>query len=443
VVARISEGSDFIKAVYDDALEYGSPKATPTLTKETLKALAVAAHKRGKLLVVHIGSLPQAIDAIEAGADGLAHLFIGPKSDPDFGKLAASHHVFVVPTLTVLQTICATPFDGELAGDARLQPFLPPTEIVMMKRNFGMAAKISCDGPNEAVRQLKAAHVPILAGTDAGNPGTTQGASIHGEMELLVRAGLTPSEALHAATAAAAAAFHLDDRGQIARGKRADLVLVNGDPTADIRNTRDIVAVWKNGLAVDRVAWKASVAKQIEDQAQQKNAPPPTGSESGWISDFEQEGAPQAKFGSGWAVSTDEIAGGKSVGKMEVVAGGADGSQHSLSVTGEVKQGFAYPWSGVMFSPGPTMMAPVNLSSKKAIRFWAKGDGQTYQIMIFSLKLGYQPATQTFVAGPEWKEFNMQLKAFGVDGSDIMGFVWAAGPKTGAFTLSLDNIRME
>jgi imidazolonepropionase-like amidohydrolase len=444
VDARIAEGSDYIKAVYDDALEYGIGKPTPTLSKEVLKALADAAHKRGKLLVVHIGTLQQALDAIDAGADGLAHLFVGPRSTPDFGTVAAAHRIFVVPTLTVLNTMCATSFDAELADDPRIAPYLLPSETTAMKARFGLPAKIVCEGAGEAVRQLRAAHVPILAGTDAGNPGTTQGASMHGEMELLVRAGLTPAEALHAATAAPAAAFHLDDRGQIAPGKRADLVLVNGDPTADIRQTRDIVAVWKAGHAIDRAGWKAAVAKQIADEAKEKSAPPPPGSESGWISDFEQEGAPQARFGAGWSVSTDQVAGGKSVARMEVVAGGAEGSGKALRVTGEAAPGYAFPWAGVLFSPGAAPMAPANLSARKALQFWARGDGQTCQVMLFSKRLGYRPAAQTFVPGAEWKQFTLPFASFGgLDGSDIMAIVWAAGPKTGTFEFQLDNIRMQ
>ncbi len=444
VDARIAEGSDYIKAVYDDALEYGIPTPTPTLSKATLKALADATHKRGKLLVVHIGTLQQALDAIDAGADGLAHLFAGPASSPDFGKVARAHHIFVVPTLTVLNTMCATSFDADLANDARLKPYLPPSEVAALQAHFNLPAKVSCDGASDAVRQLKAAGVPILAGTDAGNPGTTQGASVHGELELLVRAGLTPAEALRSATAAPAAAFHLDDRGQIAPGKRADLVLVNGDPTADIRQTRDIVAVWEAGQPIDRAAWKASAAKQFADQAAARTAPPPAGSESGLIADFEQEDAPQARFGAGWSLSTDAMAGGKSTAKMAVAAGGAEGSKRALHVTGEVTQGFAYPWSGVMFSPGAAPMAPANLSARKAIQFWAKGDGQTYQIMLFSQRLGYRPATQTFVAGPEWKQVTIPFASFGpVDGSDIMAIVWSGGPKLGAFDFSLDNIRLQ
>lgn len=220
-------------------------------------------------------------------------------------------------------------------------------------------------------------------------------------------------------------------------------MLVDGDPTADIRNTRNIVAVWEGGHEIDRAAWKASVAKQIEDGARQKTASPPPGSESGAIADFEQDGPPQARFGAGWSLSTDQMAGGKSEAKMETAPGGAEGSKGYLRVTGEVKEGFGFPWSGVLFSPGATMMAPVNLSAKTAIQFWAKGDGQTYQMMVFTARLGYRPATRTFVAGPDWKPVTLTFASFGIDGSDIMAFVWAAGPKTGKFALGLDNIRLE
>lgn len=86
----------------------------------------------------------------------------------------------------------------------------------------------------ETIRRLHAAGVRMVAGTDAANPGTAHGASLHPELELLVRAGLTPVEALRAATSAPVAALKLPDRGRIAPNAPADLVLVNGDPTQDI-----------------------------------------------------------------------------------------------------------------------------------------------------------------------------------------------------------------
>src|SRR5262249_31046550 len=145
-------------------------------------------------------------------------------------------------------------------------------------------------------RMLKTRHVPLLAGTDSPNPGTAHGVSMHGELELLVSAGMTPVDALTAATSTPATAFHLDDRGRIAAGKRADLQLVKGDPTADIKATRNIVSVWKLGLPVNRAAYRAMTEKAIQASEAQRKAPAPSGSETGLISDFD-EVKPSVRFG--------------------------------------------------------------------------------------------------------------------------------------------------
>lgn len=107
-----------------------------------------------------------------------------------------------------------------------------------------------------SIPPLAAAHVPILAGTDFGNAGTTAGASLHGELEYLVEAGLTPVQALVATTSAPADSFRLRDRGRIAPGLRADLLLVDGDLSTDIRATRNILAIWKAGVMFDRQVWR-------------------------------------------------------------------------------------------------------------------------------------------------------------------------------------------
>jgi imidazolonepropionase-like amidohydrolase len=100
----------------------------------------------------------------------------------------------------------------------------------------------------ENVGRLVDAGVTILAGTDAPNPGTVFGASLHRELELLVRCGMTPTQALAAATAAPASVFNLADRGRIAPGQRADFVLVSGDPLTDITATRAIAQIWRAGV---------------------------------------------------------------------------------------------------------------------------------------------------------------------------------------------------
>ena len=100
----------------------------------------------------------------------------------------------------------------------------------------------------ENVRLLHEAGIPVLGGTDQA----THGISIHRDFELLVQAGLDPIDVLEGATSKAAAAYGLADRGRIAPGLRADLVLVEGDPTADIKATRAIQRVWKIGVEIDR-----------------------------------------------------------------------------------------------------------------------------------------------------------------------------------------------
>lgn len=248
--ARIADGSDYIKIVLEDGSAYGRNR--PTLDRPTFTALVQAAHARGKLAVVHISTAQNARLAIETGADGLVHLFSDRAADADFFKLAAERKAFVVPTLTVLSSSNGVAGGKPLIEDTRLRAWLLPEEIAALQQFFPARTAGGMPVAFETVRKLKEAGVPILAGTDAPNPGTSHGAALHRELELLVEAGLSPTEALAAATSAPARAFRLEDRGRIAPGLRADLVLVAGDPTKDITATRDIVRIWKGGVPFER-----------------------------------------------------------------------------------------------------------------------------------------------------------------------------------------------
>jgi imidazolonepropionase-like amidohydrolase len=443
VDARIAEGSDYIKIIYDDGSSYGLK--LPTLSKATLAALIAAAHQRGRMAVVHTVTLPDARTAIEAGADAVVHLFADQPPDAGFARLVAAHHAFVIPTLSVLRSGCGTAAGASLVRDPRLAPYLPPAEIANLVSvfPFRMGSEAGCAATGQTVRQLKAAGVPLLAGTDAPNPGTAHGVSLHGELELLVEAGLTPLEALAAATSVPADRFRLPDRGRIAPGLRADLLLVNGDPTTDIKATRDIVAVWKAGAPVDRAAQLAAIARQKAQDEKARQAPGPAGSESGLISDFEGERV-SAKFGAGWGPTTDSMMGGKSTVELKLEPGGAQDSHGSLLVTGEVRPGSQFPWAGAMFSPGPYPMTPVNLSSKQRLSFWAKGDGKSYNVLVFARVLGMQPAFQSFQAGVEWKQFSFPWTSFkGIDGHDVMSIMFTAGAEPGKFVFQIDDVRLE
>ncbi len=174
VEARIGEGSDYIKIVYDDGRSYG--RKIPTVSKATMAAVVAAAHKRGKLAVVHIHSLEEARDAIDAGADGLVHLFVD-KIDPEFGRFAALHKAFIIPTLAVESSLTGVAGGASLVEDPNLGPYLSNADAGSLKRTFDFpsSTKMSYRVAEETVLQLKAARVPILAGTDAPNPGTAHG----------------------------------------------------------------------------------------------------------------------------------------------------------------------------------------------------------------------------------------------------------------------------
>lgn len=260
VDARLAEGSDFIKIVYEPRTAEGLGPPFPSIDRATLGALVAATQARQRLAVVHVSRHIPAQEALEAGADGLVHVHVDRVADATLVQLARERGAFVTPALAVIAGFDPTPPPAgqprepeRLAADPAVRPFLTPeqrrgltdpprTKLVMFRLDTALAS----------VRALHEGGVQILAGSDAPNPGTAHGASLHHELELLVRAGLTPIEALRAATSAPAQRFGLADRGRIAPGQRADLLLVAGDPSLDIRATRAIERIWKNGSPVER-----------------------------------------------------------------------------------------------------------------------------------------------------------------------------------------------
>ncbi len=434
VDARIAEGSDYIKLIYDDGRAFGAHM--PTISRDILAAVVRAAHERHKLAVTHISDQQAARDVVDVGGDGLAHVFFDSPADDAFIQSSKAHKIFVVPTLAVLEGLSGSP--SGLENDERLKPMLRAQDASGLTATFPHKGKTQwLDNAKKSVRALHDAGVPLLAGTDAPNPGTVHGASLHRELELLVACGLTPAEALAAATSVPARTFGLSDRGHIAAGQRADLLLVRGDPSADIKSTRDIQHVFVAGHETDRDAWRKSAQESRDALAKLKS---PGGL---LISDFEAKDI-SANFGAGWSVSTDELRSGKSTCEMKLIDDGADRSKRSLHIAGEIKPDFAFPWAGALFSPGAGPMQPADLSAKKAVSFWAKGDGKTVRIMLFAKSLGFQPAMMGFTAGPQWQRFSFEFAEFGkVDGKDMMGILFSGGPASGKFEFQVDQVELQ
>ena len=172
--------------------------------------------------------------------------------------------------------------------------------------------------------------------------------------------------------------------------------------------------------------------------------PPPAGSESGMASNFD-DGKVSAAYGS-WMISSDSMGGGKSNASMKVVQPGANGTQSALDVTGEIVPGTQFTWAGVMFAPGLSPMAPANLSNKKEISFWAKGDGRTYTLAVLTVARSGQngmPAMTSFTAGPEWKQYTFPFTQFQTDGSDLTGLVFVAEQQPGKFDFQIDQVEIK
>ncbi len=417
VDARFAEGSDYLKIVFDGGAAYGIK--TETIDEPTLDALIVAAHARKKLAVVHIGSLAEARASIAGGADGIVHLFRDRAPEAGFGAFVASKHAFVTPTLSVLRTIEGT---GSKLGDAPdIAPFLDPAA----KQVLGDLPKLRI-APNpgvfeRAIAELRDAGVPLLVGTDAPNAGTTFGVSVHEELGLLVQAGLSPTTALAGATSLPAERYGLRDRGRIAAGLRADLLLVEGDPTTTISDTRRIVGVWHAGVKLDRAAYRARIAESSK----------PIG--PGMISDFETGLAP--RFGQPWITSTDEMIKGTSTVTLAIVNG-------ALEIAGTVVAHQPASWAGAMLSPGTRMFATTDLSATKALRFLAKGDGKPYVVMVFTVRGGGMPVTRTFTPGPAFGEHVFAWTDFvGLEPTEIQG-IWIGATSPGAFRLVIDNVEL-
>jgi len=431
---RIAEGSHFIKIV----LEKGFPgHPMNSLDVPTVKALVDASHKRGKLAVVHISRLEDARAALETGADGLVHLFTGEAIAPAdlkaFVKLARERKAFIIPTFSVMESIAGLR-EKDIIDDKGMAALLDKEQMQVLHASHGRAQKPHImTAPNAVVAALSKAGVPLLAGTDAGNPGTIYGASMHHELLSMTKAGMSPRAALASATSVPAKAFRLGQRGQIANGYKADVVLVEGDPTTDIGATRRIVEVWKDGEVVSPAR-----SKQQQLVAQELNAPKSTPlalPADGRISLFSKDKL-ASPFGSGWMPSNDAFLGGKSTVKVEYA------DEAAVSVQASVQPGFAFPWAGLAFMPGKAPMAAADLSEAKVLRFRVRGDGQRYAVSIMS-KAASIPVNLPFETAADWQEVSLPLASFkGVDASMITMIAFNAGPKPGDYQFQISDVRL-
>ncbi|TDX10470.1 amidohydrolase family protein [Flavobacterium sp. S87F.05.LMB.W.Kidney.N] len=248
---QVNNGADYFKIMIEEGTVMNAP-GLPVIETPVLKAAVDEAHKLDKIAIAHVLTAEAAKTAVEIGVDGLAHLFI---DRPDWTKglieAIAAKGIFVTPCLVLNSSIIGNSA-CHVAHDERVEKKLNEDWKMTMCSCFNTFPEGNMKDNFDNVRDLRDAGVDILVGTDVSVPmphlgGLAHGVSVHHEMQLLVEAGLSPIEALRAATSVPSKRFNLLDRGSIAEGLRADLLLVKGDPTINISDSLSIVGIWKEG----------------------------------------------------------------------------------------------------------------------------------------------------------------------------------------------------
>ena len=249
-------GVDWLKFRVDDNL--GASKKMP---KEAWKAVIDRGHAKNVPVAAHIFYLDDAKDLLREGIDLIAHSVRDRAVDDEFIALARARDVCVVPTLmrevsTFVYESTPAFFGDEFflrrADAAAIAQLKDPARQQRMRSSASAQKyKAALEVASANVKRLKDAGVRIALGTDSGPPARFQGYFEHLELERLVKAGLTPMEAIVAATGDAGRCMKAaGGLGTIAAGAPADLVVYAGDPSKDIRNTRTIESVWIAGRRV-------------------------------------------------------------------------------------------------------------------------------------------------------------------------------------------------
>lgn len=217
---RVANSADLVKIIIED------PAATevPALDGPTITALVAGAHRRGLLTVAHVVTAGAFVRGLDAGVDILTHAPLDRPLPEDTVQRMLDAGTIASPTLVMMR--------------------------VMAHARLGDRADAAFGNALESVRRMHTAGIPIIAGTDANETPIApvrHGTSLHAEIGLLQDAGLSATEALHSATGGAAGALRLTDRGRVSTGLRADLLLVDGDPTIDPTVLADPTTVWVGG----------------------------------------------------------------------------------------------------------------------------------------------------------------------------------------------------
>jgi len=245
---------DFVKMWVDDG-----GGSLPKLSPEVCAAAITEAHKQNLRVAAHVYYLDDARRLVADGLDVIAHSVRDKEIDNALINDIKNKGVYYIPTLCIDDYAIAYAGQPAWLNDSLFKASLEPGVWEMLisadykkQQQDDPAREKKINAYHTAQRnlhKLDSAGVKIVMGTDSGaQPVRAQGFSEHLELQLMTEAGLTPLEAITAATRNGAQMLHIDaDYGTLQPGKKADFIVLTADPSKDITNTRKIAEVWRNG----------------------------------------------------------------------------------------------------------------------------------------------------------------------------------------------------
>ncbi|MEZ5403652.1 MAG: amidohydrolase family protein [Bryobacteraceae bacterium] len=413
---------DAIK-VFTDGWRYGFDEDMTGMHEDTLRAIVEEAHKAGVEVLTHTVTLQKAKEAARAGVDVIAHGVGDATVDSDLIAIMREKGAAYAPTLAVYE--------------AKNGPYPPMQKLLMEPAMLAglPAVRKTRETPArtrrwehlvENVALLRTAGIPVATGTDAGVSGMPHGwASLH-EMELFAASGMSPLEAITAATGVAAKAIGVDrDRGTIEPGKLADLVLIAGAPHERIADLEKVSRVFLGGDEVDREALRAAIARPAV-------TPLPAHRVGPLIDDME---AGRTSLDTLRVNATDS---GNDHSRMLFQRVLRPAGGHAMAVQarmGQKRSPFAQLW--IPLSKGG--VEPVDASAYSALEFEVRGEG-AYRVLFLQRSVRDGKFTDApFAAGAEWGKVRVALPAIR---DDLLVLAFEIARPAGADGwLELDNLR--
>lgn len=252
---------EILKLFYDD-MSSSFTRPLPKLEKELMEAVISEAHANKLKVMVHAYRTDDHKDAIRAGADVMAHSAITEPVDDEYIQLARKSRTMYLATLSVYYDVFDENSIRELIGKEFVQRTVPQKTLSTLRTKEPLESFVKSIKQDFIKQQLGAIaanlkklsenEIPIGVGPDTGVPGSFPGIAVHREMELMVRAGVTPAKVLVAATKTAADYLGERRMGIVAPGNIADLIIVQGNPLNNIESTREIEFVIKDGQLINR-----------------------------------------------------------------------------------------------------------------------------------------------------------------------------------------------